>query len=340
MTALPPSTDFTGASITEAQFKTAITALRDYLSAQFGTAGDVATALATLGALGSSTVAKTGAYTVVTTDRGKLITCSGTFTLSLTAAATLGDGFSFAVANTGTGTITIDPNSTELIDAAATVSLGAGETCVVTCTGGTAFRTVGKPTANGEFRSQQIFGSSGSYNKPAGLKRVKVTVVGGGGGSGGAYAPNYAAATSQAGGGAGASEKVIEASSLSASETVTVGGSGGGGSGTNPPTAGGSGGSSSFGAHCSATGGGGGLGALGPLEYTQSAAPGIGSGGNINYRGLKQDFSEGGSSLYGGCAINGAPAVYGAGGGSRISSNLGANGITGGGGVVIVEEFF
>lgn len=50
MTALPASTDFTGASVTEGGVKTAITSLRDYLAGLFGTDGTAATALATLGA--------------------------------------------------------------------------------------------------------------------------------------------------------------------------------------------------------------------------------------------------------------------------------------------------
>ena len=36
MTTLPPATDFTGASVTEGQFKTAMTSLRDYLSQLLG----------------------------------------------------------------------------------------------------------------------------------------------------------------------------------------------------------------------------------------------------------------------------------------------------------------
>lgn len=50
MTALPASTDFTGAAITEAQFKTAISDLRSYLAGLFGTDGTAATAISTLGA--------------------------------------------------------------------------------------------------------------------------------------------------------------------------------------------------------------------------------------------------------------------------------------------------
>lgn len=78
----------------------------------------------------------TGAYTVLTTDAGKVFNCtSGTFTVSLTAAATLGSGFNCWIWNTGTGVITIDPNASETIDGVATLTLQAGEGMQVVCTG-------------------------------------------------------------------------------------------------------------------------------------------------------------------------------------------------------------
>lgn len=49
MTALPASTDFTASTVTEGQFKTALTNLRDYLSGLFGADGTQTTARNTLG---------------------------------------------------------------------------------------------------------------------------------------------------------------------------------------------------------------------------------------------------------------------------------------------------
>lgn len=49
MAALPPSTDFTGAGITEAGFKTAISSLRDFLSGLFSTTGTPSDARQALG---------------------------------------------------------------------------------------------------------------------------------------------------------------------------------------------------------------------------------------------------------------------------------------------------
>lgn len=142
MTTLPAASDFTSSTVVEASFKTAITNLRAYLSGLLGDDGTVATALDTLGGLGSATASKTAAYTVLATDKGVVLLCNGTFTLTLTAAATLGSKFAFAVINTGTGTITIDPNASELIDGAATKTLVAGQGVVVVCDG-TGFYTIG-----------------------------------------------------------------------------------------------------------------------------------------------------------------------------------------------------
>lgn len=143
-TALPPSSDFTGAGVTEGDFKSAITALRDYLSGLAGTDGVTATALATLGATISGYSAKTTTYSVVAADKGKLINATtGTWTLSLLAAATAGDGFNVTVRNSGTGVITVDPNLTETIDGASTIAINASESALLYCDG-TAWYSVGK----------------------------------------------------------------------------------------------------------------------------------------------------------------------------------------------------
>lgn len=142
-TALPASSDFTGSTVTEADFKSAMSALRDFLSGLLGTDGESATALATLGAPVSGFAAKTTTYSVVAADKGKLFSCTGTWTLSLLAAATAGDGFTVAVRNSSTGVITVDPNLTENIDGASSLAVNAGESLILYCDG-TAWYTVGK----------------------------------------------------------------------------------------------------------------------------------------------------------------------------------------------------
>ena len=162
MPTLPASTDFTGSGITEAQFKTAMTNMRGFLADLLGTAGTQAAAQVALQALlGAGVDARSGAYTVVAGDRGKLINATGTWTLTLPAAASAGAGFAFAVRNSGSGSITIDPNAAELINGTTAFTLTAGASLVVVCTG-TAWVVVGHPGALNYVKQDNGHGEIGS----------------------------------------------------------------------------------------------------------------------------------------------------------------------------------
>lgn len=100
-----------------------------------------------------------GADTAITTDRGNTLDLSGTFTLGFSAAATLTDGWYCYLANNGTGVITLDPNSTELIDGATTVRLYPNQSCVVYCNG-TAFYTIGRKAATVLLQTQTASASA------------------------------------------------------------------------------------------------------------------------------------------------------------------------------------
>jgi hypothetical protein len=197
------------------------------------------------------------------------------------------------------------------------------------------------PAATSPIPTIQAFTSSGTFTVPAGVTKVKVTVVGGG--AGGRTATN---STSQGGGGSGgASIKVITGLTPAGTVAVTVGT--GGAANTDGVT-------SSFGAYCSATGGSspafGGPG--------QGGAGGTATGGDINFTGgagcggngvngtVSGTAGNGGSSIFGGAGLGapstnsantagaGAPGTGGGGGGGCGGPGTGG---AGGSGIVIVE---
>lgn len=147
MTTLLASSTATNAAAQEGHVKTFLDNLRTYIADLLGTnSTDKAAVLGLLGAVLNSKVDKTGAYTVVAADRGKVLNCTGTWTLSITAAATLGDGFCFAIRNSGSGAITIDPNLSEQINGLSTLVIGGGEFVIVYCDAA-GFSTVGGASA-------------------------------------------------------------------------------------------------------------------------------------------------------------------------------------------------
>lgn len=181
----------------------------------------------------------------------------------------------------------------------------------------------------------EVFTSSNTWTKDAGLKYVVVEVVGGGG-TGGNATDNSLGAGGGGGGGGGYSRKKILASALSATETVTVGAAAS---------------TSSFGAHVSATGGSNGV------AEGAGGAGGVGSGGDINvagggggsgHGGIGAGSGAGGNSVLGGGgagrfttgAGNAGGAYGGGGGGAWDSSNSTQTGGAGAAGVVIVTEYY
>ena len=146
MPAIPSIASFTGPSVTEGEFKTALSNLHLFLTGLLGTDGTQAGAQAAMGALlGAGSATKTAAYTVTSTDRGKVLACSGTFTVTLPDASAVGSGFAVAVANYDTGTVTVDPFSAQTIDGATTKELGAN-TMLVACAVSGEWLTVGGMT--------------------------------------------------------------------------------------------------------------------------------------------------------------------------------------------------
>lgn len=111
-------------------------------------ATSAAAALVNLGADGKVVyAAKSGNYTAVATDNNAIIRFTAAATLSLTAAATLGSGWHMTV-SASTSDVTIDPNSSELIDGAATLVLTAGTSRFIYCDGSAFYTTSASSAAN------------------------------------------------------------------------------------------------------------------------------------------------------------------------------------------------
>ena len=117
-------------------------------------------------------------------------------------------------------------------------------------------------------QGMQVYTGSSTWNKPSGVRYVKVQVQGGGGGGSG---------HGESGGAGGYAEEIINVTSVS-SVSITVGGGGGG---TYYSGAGGNANGSSFGNYCSAAGGRG----ANRNNQHSGGLGGSGSGGNLNVYG-------------------------------------------------------
>ncbi len=200
--------------------------------------------------------------------------------------------------------------------------------------------------AGGGFTSVQVFTSSGTWTKPAGINLIDVIVIGGGGGGGGGDSSDIGGG----GAGGGGARELIDASALS-SETVTIGAGGAGGASQTTGTAGGT---TSLGSLISATGGAAGVGLTSGAVL--GGAGGLGSGGDINIYGKNGDIGvaapgsasaggQGGHSAFGFGAggfeatSNGtgdAGKIYGGGGSGGRHTNSGGAGAAG---IVVVWEY-
>jgi hypothetical protein len=251
------------------------------------------------------------------------------------------------VANGGTGLATITANNVILGNGTGNVQVVAPGTngYVLTSNGTTwvsAAVTVGSAATP--------FTASGTFTIPAGITKVKLTVVGGGGaGSAGATGGSGSSAWTRGGsggGGGGAAIKYLSGLTPGNTLAVTVGGSGGTSS-----VASGTQTISTVSATGGSTGGGGGIGSNGDVNIRgQTGTFGFGGNNNANAGSFIQG-GNGGSSIFGGGGSGGGYAstaqpggtggVYGGGGGGGGYNNNCCGGPSGGGsgagGIVLFE---
>lgn len=90
----------------------------------------IATAMTT-GALGGvGHIARPATATVLEADRGKCNDCSTAITLNLTAAATMGAGW-YGLVKADGGDVTVDPDGSETIEGASTLTVSDGTTALI-----------------------------------------------------------------------------------------------------------------------------------------------------------------------------------------------------------------
>lgn len=120
-------------------------------------------------------------YTLGVNDRATLINWTGsTGTINLTAAATLGSDWFCYIRNSGTSSITLDPNGTELINNALTLTMTIGQSLMIICDGSN-FYTVangGGSAAAFDYTSINV-GGTGDYTLTgAQLNRISYNLTG------------------------------------------------------------------------------------------------------------------------------------------------------------------
>lgn len=118
---------------------------------------------------------KAGNYTALLNDNNAVHRYTATATVTLTAAATLGTGWHYTVIADGAD-VTIDPNSTETIDGAATLVIPNGQSEIIVCNG-TAFYTAKLSSLNPKLQPFATIASAATTDLST-VSSQNVTVTG------------------------------------------------------------------------------------------------------------------------------------------------------------------
>lgn len=328
------------------------------------------------GSFANTYLSKISTYNVAAGDRGKVIlmnTSGGNRTVNLLASATAGQGFVIGVkkATSDANTVTVDANSSELIDGAATHVLTAHNKVVWYMCDGTDWQIIGEGGAGSSggisaaliARTVYTTGSAATHTVNGSAQMVRIICVGAGGGGGGAAQGGGQCGVSGGGGSGGITDYWW---TPSGNITYTVGAFGAkGAAGNNAGTAGGDTTASGTGLSLTAKGGNGGssmafgtghTAALGGLINTGTTGGdinvptgeggvGIRQGGVLGIAGNGADCGPYGRGGPGG-QVNTAGSTalgYGAGGGGAHANGAGGVDKAGGdgaGGLIIIEEYY
>lgn len=145
MTNLPPKSTFLTPDATKNDALNGFAQLHDYLSGLFGNSGDASETRTKLGTVFNATISRTADYAVTSADRGKIISCDGTFTVILPAASVMEDGFSVCLANTGIGTITVEAVGSDSIAGKSSYIVAQDTAVVITRFGTGGWSVIGAP---------------------------------------------------------------------------------------------------------------------------------------------------------------------------------------------------
>jgi len=162
-----------------------------WVSYQFGSATTQANAAALAGAgliaitntLNQAIVtnALNSNYTLGITERAHLINWTGASgTLSLSASSALGSDWFCYIRNSGSSSITIDPNSTELVNGLATLTLTVGQSAMLICDGSNFYTVSGASSSGSAFDYTTInVAGTGNYTlSGTQLNRISYNLTG------------------------------------------------------------------------------------------------------------------------------------------------------------------
>jgi hypothetical protein len=303
-------------------------------------------------------VTKTSSYAAAATDN--LILGNGNLTITLPLAASY-PGKVFKIRNVSSGGVTtVSASGSDLIDGYSSLPLAQKfDDVEVTSDGTSSWHVVASRIASTTTVLTTSSGSAGhgTYSTPAGVRYLKIRMVGGGGGGGGGGSSGGAGGTgvsttfgtsllaanggggggnSSSGAGSGGTASITGTAAVGIAITGTGGGFGPSGSTTASYISGGSGGTSPFG----------GTGVSDPNVTGGSAAANSGSGGSGGGTGATASYAGfgGASGGYIDVTIN-APStsysyVVGAGGTAGVAGSNGYAGGAGGSGVIVIGEYY